>query len=104
MNTPTSAEAAWNELRQGLCAGQTRARLRLLATVTTLVSFTGRGLAPEARADLCARTAARLAARVRSQSIRSPEELLHGLDAELSAVCHGASLAPSSVLRVRLAD
>jgi hypothetical protein len=98
MSPPTSAEAAWNEFRQALGAGQTRARLRLLATVTTLVSCTDRGLAPEARVDLCVGIAARLAARVRAQSIHSPEELLHGIDAEL------ADGAPSTALQVRLAD
>jgi hypothetical protein len=107
MNAPTHAQAAWSQWRQALCRGEPRACLRLLATVSSLVRYAGGSLDPETRAELCERIAETLGGEIRARSIRSAAELLHALDGELArriptAAC--ADLAPSTALRVELAD
>jgi hypothetical protein len=111
MSHRTSADADadtdWREFREALCLRQRRAELRLLATVTSLVSFTGTSLPPDARAELCVGVAAALARRVRTQRIRSAPELLLALDLELAGRLPGrpsAALTASTVLLVRLGD
>ena len=98
MNPPANARAAWREFREALCLGEPRARLRLLATVTSLVSHAARSLEPETRAKASERIAAVLDARIRTQAIRSPADLVHALDRELArwipGEAHATSLLP----------
>src|SRR5262245_9113934 len=103
----THADASWSAFRHALRLGQPRAQLRLLATVTSLVSVAGRSLAPEIRAEACERIVASLDARLRAQSIRSPGELLHALDGELARYLSREALeglAPSAALLARLGE
>ena len=105
MNPTTNPEASGPDLCESLRCGQPGARLRLLATVSSLVWYACPSPCADTRAEVSERIAARLAARIRVGELRSSAELLGAADAELArCIPRSAGVPPSRALLGRLVE